>query len=49
MVSIGRCNTICYEGCSLKVVLYEARETVWTFCAREERNLASLEGRADAA
>ncbi len=32
-----------------KVVLYEARETVWTFCDREERNLASLEGRADAA
>jgi hypothetical protein len=32
------------EGCSLKVVVYEAGETVWIFCGREEQDLESLEG-----
>ena len=27
-----------------KVVLYEARETIWAFCDREERHLEPMEG-----
>jgi len=31
------------------VVLYEARETVWAFCDRDERHLVPMEGRTVAA
>jgi hypothetical protein len=44
----GRCNTIWYKAV-FKGGVYETRETVWTFGGAEERGVASLEGRADAA
>src|SRR5208283_96334 len=46
--SNGRCNTIWYKAV-FKGGVYEARETVWAFSGAEERRVASLEGRADAA
>ncbi len=46
--SDGRCNTIWYKAV-FKGGVYEARETVWAFGGAEERRVASLEGRADAA
>jgi hypothetical protein len=44
----GRCNTIWYKSV-FKGGVYETKETVWAFGGAEERRVASLEGRADAA
>src|SRR5580700_7657440 len=46
--SNGRCNTIWYKAV-FKGGVYEARETVWAFRGAEDRCVASLEGRSDAA
>jgi hypothetical protein len=46
--SNGRCNTIWYKSV-FKGGVYEARETVWAFRGAEDRCVASLEGRRDAA
>ena len=46
--SDGRCNTIWYKAV-FKGGVYETRETVWAFAGAEERDVASLEGRADVA